>query len=119
MHGATNQLRGRIDVLAGAGGELEMKENVALETSGKRKIKGAVRISVKQTARRVSHDSNNLDRCPCFVRLGFRRIVIRDLDLLSERAALRPEFICQRLVNDRHSWRSLVHGLGRIEGAPS
>ena len=117
-HSTANQIRRRRGIAAGVRRELEMKENIALETLGEGEVERAVGILIEQTPPRVGHDADDLN-------LRFRpvlclqRILLRELDLLAERVAVRPEFLRQDFIDDRDRRGRLMHRFRHVEGAPA
>ena len=115
-HGPTNEVRGRAGITAGVGREFDLKEDVALEPAGKRKIERAVWILFEQIGARVRHDANDLNLSSRLGALSWRRILFCELNLLSQGIAIGPEFPGQHLVDDGNGRRSLMHRFRHVEG---
>ena len=112
--------------------EFDEEESVALKAAAKRQIKRAARFLLEKVVTRRRNDADNLNG---FARLDIAfstlldadsrtavifpawRIVVRILDPLAERVAIRPKFFRERVVDNRNRWSTILRRFGGGEGA--
>src|SRR5262245_11300816 len=96
---ATNEIRGSGRVATCIRCEFEMKENIALKTTGKRKVECATWFLGKQIVPCVRNDADDFDLCFSLATVPPARIAFVELNPLAQRVAIGPKLLRQDFID--------------------